>query len=663
MIRIIGGGMEITMKMKDLIRVSSAVPKLKLADVSYNCEQIIAYMKRACDEDSNIVLFPELALTGYTCGDLFFQNTLISSVNEAIRMIAAVTAGSGRIAVFGAPLILRGQLYNTAVVAADGRVQGIVPKTFIPNYNEFYEKRWFSSSEDLTFDSISARELGFDCDCTIPVGRELIFSFADNMSFGIEICEDLWTPIPPSSFLALGGAQIILNLSASNETIMKRAYRRGLVLDQSSKCISAYVYTSSGTDESTTDLVFSGQSIFALDGVLISESENELSSDYILTADFDLGRINSDRVKIKSFKDSARAYGKLQPARRVYIGNITVDCDGRLAKVDRSPFIPVSKADRLERCKSIFDLQVAGLKRRLEVTGAVPVVGVSGGLDSTLALLVAAEAVKRIGKPASDVHGITMPCFGTSGRTYNNSLKLMETLGVTSCEINIKEACMLHFKDIGHDPEKLDLTYENAQARERTQVLMDYAGKVGGLVVGTGDLSELALGWCTYNADHMSMYGVNASVPKTLIKWMIDSLVEHDVFPKSTEVLRDIIDTPISPELLPPDASGKISQVTENIVGPYELHDFFLYYVLRYGYEPEKIYELAKRAFEGIYSDETILKWLKNFYKRFFTQQFKRSCLPDGVKVGSICLSPRGDWRMPSDASSAAWLAAVEKLG
>ena len=347
----------------------------------------------------------------------------------------------------------------------------------------------------------------------------------------------------------------------------------------------------------------------------------------------------------------------------MYIGNITVDCDGRLAKVDRSPFIPVSKADRLERCKSIFDLQVAGLKRRLEVTGAVPVVGVSGGLDSTLALLVAAEAVKRIGKPASDVHGITMPCFGTSGRTYNNSLKLMETLGVTSCEINIKEACMLHFKDIGHNPEKLDLTYENAQARERTQVLMDYAGKVGGLVVGTGDLSELALGWCTYNADHMSMYGVNASVPKTLIKWMIDSLVEHDVFPKSTEVLRDIIDTPISPELLPPDASGKISQVTENIVGPYELHDFFLYYVLRYGYEPEKIYELAKRAFEGIYSDETILKWLKNFYKRFFTQQFKRSCLPDGVKVGSICLSPRGDWRMPSDASSAAWLAAVEKLG
>lgn len=648
--------------MKDLIRITSVVPRLKIADPEYNASQIISYAAKAEAEGSNIMLFPELALTGYTCADLFFQSTLLSAVHNSISKIVAATKNNDSIIVFGAPLILRGQLYNTAVVTYGGLVHGLVPKTFLPNYNEFYEKRWFSSSKDLLFDSIEPSELGLTGDKLIPVGRDLVFSLDDGKTFAIEICEDLWTPLPPSSFLALNGAQIILNLSASNDIMNKRIYRRNLVLDQSSKCLSAYVYTSAGSDESTTDLVFSGHSVFALDGVLIKESDSNIINDYMLSADLDLGKIMIDRVKVTNFKDSTTLYGKLQPARYINIPKAEAKCDGKLLNVPKSPFIPEDIVERENYCRGIFNMQVTALKKRLSITGAKPVVGVSGGLDSTLALLVALMAVKELGKPASDVYGITMPCFGTSDRTHYNSSKLMSVLGISSAEINIKEACLLHFKDIGHDPDTCDLTFENAQARERTQILMDYAGKVGGLVVGTGDLSELALGWCTYNADHMSMYGVNSGVPKTMIRWIIASVMNDEIFKSASDVLTDIIDTPISPELLPPDKSGDISQVTEDIVGPYELHDFFLYYVIRYGFEPEKIYELSKIAFGDIYDNKTLLKWLKNFYKRFFTQQYKRNCQPDGVKAGPIGLSPRGDWRMPSDASASAWLIAVDKL-
>ncbi len=647
---------------KDVIRISSAVPSLKLADVGYNCEQIKSYIQKAELEKSAIVLFPELALTGYTCGDLFFQDRMISAVEKAIGDIAVTTRDCKLAAVVGAPLKLRGQLYNTAVVISHGRVCAIVPKTFLPNYNEFYEKRWFSSSKDMSFDTISARELSLDGDYSIDVGRDIILEFANGYSFGIEICEDLWTPVPPSSFLALNGAQIILNLSASSETAMKRAYRRSLVLDQSSKCFSAYVYTSSGVDESTTDAVFSGHSIFALDGRLIKENKNSLESDYMISADIDLGIINSERIRVTNFKDATSLYGKYRPSRYVMLDTEAADSDGKYLSVQRSPFIPVDDAQKNDYCKAVFEMQVAGLKRRLELTGARPVVGVSGGLDSTLALLVSLEAVGRMGKSADYVCGITMPCFGTSDRTHNNSLMLMQSLGVSALEIPIGKAVISHFEDIGHAPDALDLTYENAQARERTQVLMDYAGKIGGLVVGTGDMSELALGWCTYNADHMSMYSVNAGVPKTLVGRIIESVMDTERFSQSSSVLKDVIATPISPELLPPDKKGKIAQVTEDIVGPYELHDFYLYYVIRFGFDPDKIYALAKLAFSGVYDNKTILKWLKNFYARFFTQQYKRNCQPDGVKVECISLSPRSDWRMPSDASARLWLDAVDAI-
>ena len=468
--------------------------------------------------------------------------------------------------------------------------------------------------------------------------------------------------MPPSGFLALNGAQLILNLSASNETIAKHTYRRDLVRMQSAANLCAYLYVSSGASESSTDLIFSGHCIFAENGAVIAQNSELIDNDYTLIHDFDIGKIKADRMKNKSFKDTKTIYAFKEKARFIDIGIKKIKGDGSKYTVAKQPFVPASKTDRIDRCMDIFKMQVGGLSKRIKTTGCKMVVGVSGGLDSTLALLVAAQTAKKLNRPASDVIGITMPCFGTSDRTYNNSFALMKALGIKYEEINIKNAVYQHFNDIGHDGKTLDLTYENSQARERTQVLMDYAGKVGGLVVGTGDLSELALGWCTYNADHMSMYGVNAGIPKTLVKWMIESIVEYNIFPNATDVLKDIIDTPISPELLPPDKKGNISQETEDIIGPYELHDFFLYYVLRFGFEPSKIYMLAKKAFNDEYSNDFILKWMKNFYKRFFTQQFKRSCLPDGVKIGSVCLSPRGDWRMPSDASGRIWLDEVENL-
>ena len=659
--------------MFDYIRVSCCVPAIAVADVQGNGEKIKAQLKTAAEQGSTLAVFPELCLTGYTCQDLFFQRSLQTACAEVLGELEKLTGRLHITAVVGAPLRIRGQLFNCAVVIANGRIAGIVPKTYMPNYGEFYEKRWFSTGEDLRRlpdDTVTRGELGLrgeQADC-IPVSVDRCFATADGIRFGIELCEDLWTPLPPSTALCLGGAEVILNLSASNETIAKREYRRQLVSQQSARCLCGYVYVSAGETESTQDLVFSGHSMIAENGSILAENRKLLDTDYVLTMDLDLGRIRADRTKNRSFADCARING----------GGLDMDIqledgpegaqrpifysDGALHPVSKLPFVPSSRSDRQQRCRDIFTMQVTGLKKRLTVTGSKAVIGVSGGLDSTLALLVAVEAMRQMNRPVTDVVGITMPCFGTTDRTYNNSLELMKTLGVTSVTIPIADAVEQHFRDIGHDKAVTDLTFENSQARERTQVLMDYAGKVGGMVVGTGDLSELALGWCTYNADHMSMYGVNASIPKTLIRWMIDALVEYEIFPDSTAVLRDVLDTPISPELLPPDENGKIAQQTESIVGPYALHDFFLYYVLRFGFAPEKIYDLACRAFAGDFDGETIKKWLKNFYRRFVTQQFKRSCLPDGVKVGSVCLSPRGDWRMPSDASASLWLQAAEKL-
>lgn len=645
--------------MYDYIRTAAVVPKLYIADTDRNTDEIIKYLKKAEEKKADITVFPELCITGYTCADLFFQDTLLKNAKKSVARIAENVRSA---AVIGAPLVIGGQLFNCAVIISDKKICGIIPKTFIPTYNEFYEKRWFSSSEDLNVQSINSSFFGTEEDYTIPVGRNLIFNLADEVRLGVEICEDLWAPVSPGTFLALGGAELMVNISAGNETISKREYRRGLVTRQSASLISAYVYVSAGADESTTDLVFSGHSVIAENGSVLFENEKLADSEYITVTDIDIGKIKSDRLKIKTFKDAASIYGKHEPCVEIKLPTKKINGDGTMSNIGKYPFVPIQKTDRLSRCRDIFRLQVAGLEKRLSTTSCNPVIGISGGLDSTLALLVSCSAVSRLGKSPSDVTGITMPCFGTTDRTYGNSLKLMKTLGITMREISIKDACLKHFRDIGHDENILDVTYENCQARERTQVLMDYAGKHGGLVVGTGDLSELALGWCTYNADHMSMYGVNAGVPKTLVRWMIESIVDFGLFPESTEVLKDILDTPISPELLPPDKSGKIAQKTEDIIGPYTLHDFFLYNIIRFGFSPEKVYHLAKLAFCGEYDNETLLKWLKNFYKRFFSQQFKRSCLPDGVKIGSICLSPRGDWRMPSDASAALWLKEVENL-
>ena len=655
--------------MYDFIRVSCCVPAIEVADVTGNCEKIEAQLRKSAQEGSTIAVFPELCLTGYTCQDLFFQNTLLEDCVQTLLHLKTVTEELGITAIVGSPLRIWGQLYNCAVVLSQGTIQGIVPKTYMPNYGEFYEKRWFSTAEDLDKledRMVSGYELGFPGeDGSISVTSGSLFVLPDGTRFGIELCEDLWTPLPPSTMLCLSGAELIFNLSASNETIAKRDYRRQLVSQQSARCLCGYVYVSAGCTESTQDLVFSGHSMIAENGGILAENQKLLDTDYVLTMDIDLGRIRADRMKNRSFADCARVNHPLLrscDAVPLFQPDDMPSSDGSLHPISKLPFVPSSRQDRQQRCRDIFEMQVAGLKKRLTVTHSKAVIGVSGGLDSTLALLVAVEAMGQLGRPKTDVIGITMPCFGTTDRTYNNSLELMKTLGVTSVTIPIAAAVEQHFRDLGHDKSVTDLTFENSQARERTQVLMDYAGKIGGLVVGTGDLSELALGWCTYNADHMSMYGVNASIPKTLIRWMIDALVEFEIFPDSTAVLRDILDTPISPELLPPDENGKIAQQTESIVGPYALHDFFLYYVLRFGYTPEKIFHLANQAFSGDFDRETIKKWLKTFYRRFVSQQFKRSCLPDGVKVGSVCLSPRGDWRMPSDASAKAWLDRAEKL-
>ena len=649
--------------MLDFIRIACAVPPVKVGDVQKNARDICACIEKADAQNADLIVFPEMSLTGYTCQDLFHQELLHQGVKAGMKEIAACSKAHPNLTVVvGLPVRVGMRMFNCAAVAVNGSVT-LTAKRYIPNYNEFYEKRWFNSGADLPEAGIRipGSELGLEQE-ELLLGNALVFTIGDGVKVGVEICEDLWTPLPPSTLLALGGAEVIVNLSASNETIGKRSYRRELVKHQSAALNCVYAYCSAGSTESTQDLIFSGHSILAENGAVLAESREPIATDYLLIADCDLGRIRADRRKNKSYSDVSTAMApNIIPVRTAAAG-AALRSDGSLYPLQKLPFVPSGRLDRTERCMEIFRMQVAGLKQRLATIGANAVIGISGGLDSTLALLVSVEAMRQLGKDASHVYGITMPCFGTSDRTYRNSLELMEKLGVTSREINIRQAVSLHFRDIGHDPEIHNGTYENSQARERTQILMDYASVVGGIVIGTGDLSELALGWCTYNGDHMSMYGVNGSIPKTLIRWMIEAISEMPEFAAARPVLQDILDTPISPELLPPDARGQISQQTEDIVGPYALHDFFLYHMLRFGFEPKKIYTLACRAFAEDFDGATIKKWLTAFYRRFFTQQFKRSCMPDGVKVGSVCLSPRGDWRMPSDASFQLWLEQVEQL-
>lgn len=642
--------------MNDFVRVASAVIKTTVADTTKNTEEHIKMMEKSSSENVDITVFPELSITGYTCQDLFFQKELLDKTYSSLIEIKKKSEKLKGIFVVGAPIKHKNQLFNCAVVISKGTVYGIVPKTYLPNYNEFYEKRWFSTSMD-TEDSF----INFD-------GEEVPFSQnvfdANGFTFGVEICEDLWTPVPPSTVLSMSGAEIILNLSASNALIGKRDYVNSMVKQNSGSNIATYVYCSAGSGESTQDLIYSGHSIICENGVILKENKEIIENNYLLITDTDLGKIRFDRLKNKSYKDciTNNMFSTFDTVNVDYLSDSEIVTNGEMYYIDKTPFVPSNNSKKLERCLEIFSMQVEGLRKRISVIGGKMVVGVSGGLDSTLALLVCGEVCRRMGKPMTDVVGVTMPCFGTTDRTYNNSLDLMRTLGITTMEIPIADSCRQHMKDIGHNEEVHDITYENVQARERTQVLMDVANKVGGIVVGTGDLSELALGWCTYNADHMSMYGVNASIPKTLIKWMIDAVAKNNIFKDSTATLEDIIDTPISPELLPPTKDGKIAQKTEEKVGPYLLHDFFLYYVLRFGFRPKKIYSLTVTAFDGEFNKDTIKKWLKTFYHRFFTQQFKRSCLPDCVKVGSVCLSPRGDWRMPTDSSAKLWLDEVESL-
>ncbi len=642
--------------MEGLLRVGAAVPQLHLGNVAENVREIAALMAQAAQEQAGLVVFPELCLTGYTCGDLFFQKPLLCAVEAGLQQLME-DCPVGITAVVGAPIEVEGALYNCGVVLTHGSLLGVVPKLFLPNYQEFYEKRWFTDGFALTRDSLCL------CGQEVPVGQGLLFTGTDGAVFGVELCEDLWTPLPPSTFLTLNGAEVVVNLSASNELIAKRAYRRELVRQQSSRCLCGYVYASAGPGESTTDLVFSGHSLVAQCGSLLAESQKPLAEGYLLTADLDLDRIRADRRRHTGFADARRHYAGNQPVRRVKTPALGLpeETAPRL-KVRPYPFIPSDTAARQERCGQIFDMQAEALARRLRITGGSVTVGISGGLDSTLALLVACRAMDRMQLPRTNIIGVTMPCFGTTDHTYQNALTLMTTLGITQREIPIHEAVRLHFRDIGHAETDHSVTYENAQARERTQVLMDVANQTGGIVLGTGDLSEIALGWCTYNADHMSMYGVNSGVPKTLVRWVVQTAADNEAFAESREVLLSILDTPISPELLPPDEQGNIAQQTEDLVGPYALHDFFLYYMVRYGLRPRKIFQLAQLAFQGEYDDDTLRKWLRNFYHRFFTQQFKRNCMPDGVKIGSIALSPRGDWRMPSDAQRALWLAECDAL-
>lgn len=621
------------------LRTAASSLKLKVADISFNTSAIKEAVDSAVSKDVRLLVTPELSITGYTCADLFFTNVIIRQSERAVAELKDYIKDKNIVLVVGAPIPFFNKLYNCAVVIDKDGVKGIVPKKYLANYNEFYEKRWFASG----FDFVSAQPIAYAGDET-KIG-DMIFDLGDGAVLGIELCEDLWVPNPPSSSLVLSGANVIANLSASDEYVSKAQYRRDLISNQSARCVCAYIYSASSVYESTTDLVFSGATFVCENGALLSEGERFLRENVLTVADVDIQKLNTQRRNNMSFenKNDEVALVKLN------VDNKNNDISFRY--IDPSPFVPSSESERALRCREIFAIQASGLAKRIEHVGSSGVVvGISGGLDSTLALLVSVEAMKLLGKKNSDILGVTMPGFGTTDRTYQNAIDLMKSLGVTIKEISIKDACILHMKDIEHDSEIKDITYENTQARERTQILFDLANKHGKLLVGTGDLSELAMGWCTYNGDHMSMYGVNASVPKTLVKYLVE-YVANISDKKTADILFDVLDTPVSPELLPPDENGNIAQKTEDNIGPYELHDFFLYNFVRFGYEKEKLALLALKAFDGKYDEQTVNKWLAVFIKRFFISQFKRSCIPDSPKVGSVSLSPRGDWRMPSDAS------------
>ena len=639
--------------MLDYIRIACAVPAVKVGDVKKNTKDICDYIVKADEAKADLVVFPELAMTGYTCGDLFYQDTLHNAVEAGLKEIVACSEAHPEItAVVGMPVRTIKGLVNCAAVVHGGKLRGMVPKTFLPDYGGFNESRWFAPAQDGALAIINGEP--------VPVHKEFLYRIGETV-VGIELCEDFYAPVAPSALQALSGAEVIVNLAASPEQAGKKAGRTAAVRAYSERTKVVYVYVSAGYTESTSDLVFSGHSIVAENGVVLAESEGVVASDYLLLQDCDLGRIRADRRRNATFRNSMGRYGDEMIKEGRW--DTKLRSDGQLYPLQKLPFIPSTRAERHSYCNEIFQLQVTGLKQRLSaIGGANAVIGISGGLDSTLALLVCVEAMRQLGRPTTDVYGVTMPCFGTSDRTYQNAWELMRKLGISCKEIVIKDAVSQHFADIGHDPSIHNATYENSQARERTQILMDYASVVGGIVVGTGDLSELALGWCTYNGDHMSMYGVNGTVPKTLMRWMIDAISETDAFAAARDVLQDVLDTPISPELLPPDATGKISQQTEDLVGPYALHDFFIYYILRYGFAPDKVYTMACRAFAGDFDAATIKKWLVSFYRRFFTQQFKRSCMPDGPKVTSVGLGPRGDWTMPSDATARNWLEEAQNL-
>lgn len=642
--------------MDGFFRVAACAPSVAVADTKANADNIAAlYRKLIADYGISLAVFPEMSVTAYTCADLFHNSVLLNSTELAVNELAKATSGQPAMAVVGAPIVVDGQLYNCAVALADGRVAAVIPKTYLPNYNEFYEKRWWKPAQPKPVKYISA--CGFE---EVPFGTSQLLD-VNGVKIGVEICEDLWTPIPPSSHAALAGAQVIVNLSASDDLIGKYAYLTSLIKQQSARCIAGYVYASAGYGESSTDLVFDGKAIVAENGTIISSNLRWRPDSQFTVADIDIMAINRDRMHLTSFADCANRDCHEYAVRKINLPG--AEAPGLKRRVDPHPFVPPTDETMAERCEEITNIQAAALAKRLEAIRCTKlVIGISGGLDSTLALLVAAKAFNRLNLDKKGIIGITMPGLGTSDRTKNNAWRLMEQLGITALEIPIGKAVAQHFADIGQDPSVHDVTYENSQARERTQILMDMSNKVNGIVLGTGDLSELALGWATYNGDHMSMYAVNCGVPKTLVKYLVRYFAYDEDYAECRDTLLDIIDTPISPELTPTDSEGKIAQKTEDLVGPYELHDFFLYYTLRYGFSPKRIWSLALAAFEDEYEPRVIHKWMREFFRRFFQQQFKRSCLPDGPKVGSVCLSPRGDWRMPSDASAALWLAEVDAI-
>ncbi|WP_201352784.1 NAD(+) synthase [Hydrogenimonas urashimensis] len=628
-------------------RVAAAVPKVRVAKVGFNVDHMIDLWKIAAEQNAAIILFPELSVSGYSCGDLFYQQALHIAVGRGLEKLLKASQSCATAAVVGAPVWHLGRLYNCALLLQEGKILGVVPKTYVPEHKEYYEKRWFVSGGSVTNETVTL--MGEE----VPFGTDLLFCGKEGVKFGIEICEDLWTVVPPSSYQALAGATILLNLSASDEIVGKSEYRASLVGTQSARCMAGYAYASCGMGESSTDVVFGGDVMIAENGAMLERGERFLDESQVIFADIDVQRLETMRLSEGSFAD-----GEIRPYRHVRLFDLP-EIKQLNRFVDPHPFVPSKKSERTKRCREIFAIQAAALQKRLEHIGSkVCVLGISGGLDSTLALLATYRTFEIMRRDPKDIVCVTMPGFGTTERTLENAVKLCEGLGVTLRRIDITEACMEHFRQIGHDPKEHTIVYENVQARERTQILMDLANKLGGIVVGTGDLSESALGWSTYNGDHMSMYAINVGIPKTLIRYLVAWTAE--VYPEISDVLHDILATPVSPELLPPK-EDKIVQKTEEEVGPYELHDFFLYHMIKSGARPGKILFLAQSAFGGKYDRETIKGWLKVFLRRFFSQQFKRSCMPDGPKVGTIALSPRGDWRMPSDAEVEEWIKELEE--